>query len=233
MRERPPELQPVALTPMQTQQVRDIARACGADPDFLLRVLRESRVERHDEHIGISSSLPARTAGEMRALDLGHAILRQAYEGDGTHGVRARPDFSAATFGAAGYEYVRHTHTFGAETTVISEKSTLWLERQAARFGLDMGVLRDAIVAYSTLIEAGGDLAREALRHGTEGFPREAAFAVAFCSNALTRQHHEAGNSENTNTELYIRNVDTNAMLAQFRREAGEGVLASRPRRTA
>ncbi len=162
----------------------------------------------------------------MRALDLGHAILRQAYEGPS--GVRTRPEFSAANLGSAAYEYIRHTHTFGVETTVISEKSTVWLQRQATRFGLNMGVLRDAIVAYSSLIDTNPDLAREALRHGADGDRRVEAFALAFCSNALTRQPQEGGN-----IELFIRTADTNAMLAQFRREAGEDVLASRPRRTA
>lgn len=226
MRERPVELGLPILTSAQTQQMRDMARACGADADFLLRVVRESRVTIQNGHVSLSNSIPSSTTGQMRAVDLAFSILRHAYEGP--RGPRQIADFGSASLGAAAHDYFRTSFTSGPETTVFSDRTSTWLRRQAERFGMDFNMLSGAIRTYSSLIESNPTIAAQALKYAAGVDARIEAFAIAFTERAQVRQR-----GENGNTELYIRNVDTGPMLAQYRRDIGEDIHSARIRRSA
>ncbi|MFH0885276.1 MAG: hypothetical protein V1861_06205 [Candidatus Micrarchaeota archaeon] len=214
----------VELTPQQTQQIRDLARAVGADPEFLLGVLRNAEVRRSGDHYSFSYGLPnrgARTGEESRATDLGLSILSRAYqswEGD-RRVLRTTPDFSAETLGGAAADYLRNHGSFQ-----IGAKTGEWLRREAVRLGVDAETLRRSIRTYYVLRNLNPTVANNALREVCGNDPKIEAFAMA-CADRLRTRETESGG-----TELWLRTADAVALRGEFR---AEEVMRSTPRRLA
>lgn len=209
-----------SMSPEMEQQMRSIARSFGADPEFMMRVIQQAEVRPSGDHYRIISNIPQRTTEEMRATDLAMEVLSFAYGNMGPGGRRERPEFSLSTMGMAASHYMSGHPTRFA----LGRGTEMWLTRQAERFGLDYTALSNSILSYSLLSRTHHGMAEAALEQASGGDARVMAFARAV--NERIRISAREGR-----TRFYIRTADVGSAIAEYRRESGDHVMRSRPRR--
>jgi hypothetical protein len=190
------------LSDQQQQQLRDLARALGADPDFLIRYLENVQItDRGEGTPGFASGISYSTDEESRAADLAQHLLGVAFR----EGREA--DFSPETMAEAVVAYERMR---GETRTYMGEMTTLGLEREARRMGVNPMTLTNAVRTYCMFAETNPELADHALEVASGGDARIAMMARAYHSRIqITAQ-------VNGRVEFWIRRSDKRAILAQY-----------------
>ncbi|MEW6722922.1 MAG: hypothetical protein AB1324_06695 [Candidatus Micrarchaeota archaeon] len=199
-------------------QMRDIARAAGADFDFMLRVMRDTT------RTGTGGFLYSVPHTDTRTVTLAHDILSSAYGVFSEAGRRTQPVFSAETLAQAAEFFMRGPLSTGTMPYQIGPKTMTWLERQAERNRINPAALSNAVLGYCTMISVNPELAGQYLRIASGGDARIESFARMF------QERSQPTVMEDGRTSFWLSTPDAVRVAGDFRREH---ILGSRISRTA
>lgn len=177
------------LSSAQERQIRDVAGRLGLDADYLVRYLREARVERTPTGgvmVTPPPSLRAETDVQSRTRDFATELLGRAVR---SGGAGVRPQFSTDVVASSAGAYITGAVGMGGRTAITIESGTEdWLRDLARRHGVDPNALVGCYVAYHSLSGAGQDVAARALESISGGDGRTVSLAMACVRNSRSRE---------------------------------------------